>query len=74
MKKKYNVVLKLWTGNWYFDGRLEYGNEVIVRTNNLDYINKIQKENFSEIDIYLGKVHWFDLETGQPFSSDDLYY
>ena len=49
MKKKYNVVLKLWTGNWYFDGKLEYGNEVIVRTNNLDYINKIQKENFSEI-------------------------
>ena len=74
MKKKYNVALRLWTGNWFYDGSFEYGNEVVVRTNNLDYIYKIQKENFSEIDIYVGKVHWYDLETEQPFNFDELYF
>lgn len=70
--KKYNVVWKHWTGNCYLDGRCEYGNEIPVRTNNLDYIFEVRDKHFSEIDTYTGKIHLYDLNTGAPVGYEDL--
>lgn len=70
--KKYNIVWKLWTGNWYLDGRREYGDELKVRTNNINYIFLARDKYFSEMDIYTGKVDLYDLQTQKPLSYNDL--
>ena len=59
--KKYHVVFKLWTGNWFMNGKKEYCREVEVRSNSLDYVFRVRDRAFSEIDIYCGKVDVFDL-------------
>lgn len=71
--KRYHVVFKLWTGSWFMNGELCYGTQVEVRSNSLDYVFRIRDRAFSEIDIYCGKVHIFDLNGNFDTDTDGFY-
>lgn len=54
--KKYHITVGLWTGSWYQNGELEYGREITIKSNNLDYVWKRIRHEFGECNLAFGKV------------------